>query len=107
MSILPLLKALIIISTFLHAQLVDVESSVERGQPTHNSIPNLISNQQQSQRLSSDAQEYLNAHNRIRRKKGVPPLNGMESSPNTRSIGRTRASMSVTPITTLTGLWGE
>ncbi|KAF7142238.1 hypothetical protein RHSIM_Rhsim05G0184600 [Rhododendron simsii] len=74
MSIPPFFIALIIISTFLHGQLVSVESSVERGQPTHNPIRNLISNQRQSQHLSSDAQEYVNAHNTIRRKKGVPPL---------------------------------
>lgn len=44
-------KALIIISTFLHTQLFGVVLS-----------------------QSSDAQEYLDAHNNFRRKKGVPPV---------------------------------
>ncbi|XP_058215286.1 pathogenesis-related protein 1A-like [Rhododendron vialii] len=97
MPIPPFLKALII-STFLLAQLAAAaELSLELGQPTynpnsnlaslvqnqplgqptHNAISNLVSllhNQPHSQRLSSDAQEYLNAHNNIRHKKGVPPL---------------------------------
>ncbi|KAH7866645.1 hypothetical protein Vadar_023172 [Vaccinium darrowii] len=71
---IPLFLKALIISTFLHALLGPVESSVV-GAPQSGSdiVANLIP-LPQNQSLTSDAQAYLDAHNAIRRAKGVPPL---------------------------------
>ncbi|KAL7248237.1 hypothetical protein ACSBR2_003030 [Camellia fascicularis] len=63
MSKAQILRALFI-STFLHLLIASSKATPNNANPK----------QQQQQKLSSEAQEYLAAHNDFRRKKGVGPL---------------------------------